>query len=182
MKSANSAKEGMVRKVEVMASATFAVRSLRYTKTPSETPITMSMASDMATTRECPSASTSTWSQLRDMYSKKPPILSTASPPGVQPRRYSTTIHRLSLIERSANCTERHSISGHSSCIARTGGPAEQGGELIRGLLDLPSCALQPSTETEFGRRDVERGDEPSLEVPDRRRSTNQAELELLIY
>jgi hypothetical protein len=73
----------MVRKVEVMASATFAALSLRYTNTPSETPITISMASDMATTRACPSASTSTWSQLRDIYSRKLLILLTASPTGV---------------------------------------------------------------------------------------------------
>src|SRR5918992_2604844 len=182
MKMPNSANEGMVRKVEVIASATFAARSLRNTSTPSETPITTSMANDMATTMAWPMASSTTWSQLRDKYSRKLLILPTASPSGVQPRKYSTTIHRLSLIERCAYCTERHSISGHSGGIARTGGPAEQGGELIRGLLDLPSRALKPPTETELGRRDVERGNELSLEVPDRRRSTDQTKLELLIY
>jgi hypothetical protein len=67
----NSAKEGMVRKVAATASATFAARSLRYTTTPSDTPITMAMASDMATTMACPIASSSTWSQLKAMYSRK---------------------------------------------------------------------------------------------------------------
>src|ERR687897_1432477 len=99
MKSANSAKEGMVRKVEVMASATFAARSLRYTKTPSETPITMSMASDMATTRACPSASTSAWSQLRDMYSRKLLILPTAS----QASRHDGTLHLFTGFRRSGD-------------------------------------------------------------------------------
>src|SRR5215212_5596932 len=62
------------------------------------------------------------------------------------------------------------------------GGPAEQGREIVRSPLDLPSRALQPPAKTEPGRRDVERRDEPSLEVPDRRRRTDQAELELLDY
>src|SRR5215213_11639590 len=74
MKMPNSANEGMVRKVEVMASATPATRSLRNTSTPSETPITTSMASDMATTMAWPMASSTTWSQLRERYSRKPPI------------------------------------------------------------------------------------------------------------
>src|SRR5215207_7513691 len=64
----------------------------------------------------------------------------------------------------------------------RVGGPAEQGGELIRGPLDLPSGTLQPPTEAELGCRDVESRDKLSLEVPDRRRRTDQAELELLDY
>jgi len=48
------------RKVKVIASATFAVRSLRYASTPSDTPITTAIASDMATTTACPMASSST--------------------------------------------------------------------------------------------------------------------------
>jgi hypothetical protein len=71
--------------------------------------------------------------------------------------------HRLSLGGRSVNGTDRHRMSGCPSGMASTGsrigGVAEQGGELIRGLLDLPSRALQPSAETELGRRDVERSD-----------------------
>src|SRR5215217_4251612 len=64
----------------------------------------------------------------------------------------------------------------------RVGGPAEQGREIVRGLLDLPSRALQPPAETELGSRDVERRNKLSLEIPDRRRRTDQAELELLDY
>jgi hypothetical protein len=85
MKSPNSAREGMVRKVEVIASATFAARSLRYTSTPSETPITTAMASDMATTMACSMASSRTWSQLVDRNSRKegPVILPTTASPAV---------------------------------------------------------------------------------------------------
>jgi len=65
----------------VIASATFAACSLRYTSTPSDTPITIAMASDMATTIACPMASSRMWSQLVDRNSKKEGlvILPTAS-------------------------------------------------------------------------------------------------------
>src|SRR5215208_3464558 len=88
-------------------------------------------------------------------------------------------LHLLFLTVRAA--VDLAVLRGIADTPQRVGGPAEQGGELIRRLLDLASRVLQPSAKTELGRRDVERGDELSLEVPDRRRRTDQPELELLI-
>src|SRR4028119_1520875 len=62
------------------------------------------------------------------------------------------------------------------------GRPTGQGGDLRRRPLDFLPRSLQPLAETELWRRDVERRDEPALEVPDRSRRTNQAKLELLVY
>src|SRR5829696_2237213 len=99
----------------------------------------------------------------------------------VEGKVFEEATHLPSLLFVSLPATADHAFPrGIADTPQRIGGPAEQGGELIRRLLDLPSRALQPPAETELGRRHVERGDELSLEVPDRRRRTDQAELELL--